>query len=385
MPLFGSHLSIAGGLYKAVDAAAELGMSTVQIFTHSPSQWSVKPVAPDSTSRTSSPELANSGGPQWQGKLLADEDIRRFREAIERTGIQRPCAHDSYLINLATPDDALWHKSVEAIVAELHRAESLGLHGVLPIAALGVVFGRTGHLGAGLLAVLILRALALFCYDFKRVRREARADDREANVARLAANVPCYFIAHMLGCGSLGIFAAIAAAAPVANGLVHGLGQAVSPKLNRLYADGDRRGFSQMSVQMGGTGVLLGLCGVASAIIGGPWVLGKLFGAEYAGQPALLLALSAVAGGTFVATLLGCTLTAGRRGGERAPLEIAAVTATALACVALVPRAGLPGAACAAGFGCLVHITGQLWVLHSILRRPRKPALLALLKAPLAQ
>ena len=33
MPLFGSHLSIAGGYYKAVDAAAALGMQTVQLFT----------------------------------------------------------------------------------------------------------------------------------------------------------------------------------------------------------------------------------------------------------------------------------------------------------------------------------------------------------------
>lgn len=116
MPLFGSHLSIAGGLYKAVDAAAALGMDTVQIFTHSPSQWSVLPVSTEQ---------------KWQGKVLADDDIRKFREALEKSGIRRPCAHDSYLINLATPDDALWQKSLEAVVSELLRAESLGLEGVV--------------------------------------------------------------------------------------------------------------------------------------------------------------------------------------------------------------------------------------------------------------
>jgi hypothetical protein len=62
------------------------------------------------------------------------------------------------------------------------------------------------------------------------------------------------------------------------------------------------------------------------------------------------------------------------------PLEIAAVAATALACVTLVPRAGLLGAASAAGFGLLVQVIGQAWVLGGILRRPR-PALLELLKA----
>ncbi len=131
MPLFGSHLSVAGGLYKAVDAAAQLGMSTVQIFTHSPSQWAVKSASPEEAPRSSSQASSNSCNHQWHAKLLADDDIRRFREAILRTGIQIPCAHDSYLINLASPDDALWQKSIEAIVAELQRAESLGLEGVV--------------------------------------------------------------------------------------------------------------------------------------------------------------------------------------------------------------------------------------------------------------
>lgn len=130
MPLFGSHLSIAGGLYKAVEAAAGLGMSTVQIFTHSPSQWGVRPVAEPAKSKSSKGD-SQSSLPQWEGKLLADDDVRCFRDAIERLKIQRPCAHDSYLINLATPDDQLWHKSVEGLVAELLRAEALGLHGVV--------------------------------------------------------------------------------------------------------------------------------------------------------------------------------------------------------------------------------------------------------------
>lgn len=105
MPLFGSHLSIAGGYYKAVDTAAALGMQTVQLFT--------------------------KNNNQWKGKLLADDDVRLFREAVERTGIRRPCAHNSYLINVASPDDVLWQKSIDALVDELQRAEALGLDGVV--------------------------------------------------------------------------------------------------------------------------------------------------------------------------------------------------------------------------------------------------------------
>lgn len=105
MPLFGSHLSIAGGYFKAVDAAAALGLQTVQLFTKNNNQWA--------------------------GKPLTEDDVRQFRDAIDRTGVVRPCAHNSYLINLASPDDALWEKSVNALVDELERAERLGLEGVV--------------------------------------------------------------------------------------------------------------------------------------------------------------------------------------------------------------------------------------------------------------
>jgi len=105
MPLFGSHLSIAGGYFKAVETAGSLGLQTVQLFTKNNNQWA--------------------------GKPLTDEDVRLFREAIARTGIQQPCAHDSYLINLASPDDILWQKSLDALVHELERAEALGLEGVV--------------------------------------------------------------------------------------------------------------------------------------------------------------------------------------------------------------------------------------------------------------
>ena len=105
MPLLGAHQSIAGGYYKAVETAAELGMDCVQIFT--------------------------KNNNQWKGKPLTDVDINLFREAVARTGIRMPCAHDSYLINLASPDEALWTRSLDAFVVELERAEALGLAGVV--------------------------------------------------------------------------------------------------------------------------------------------------------------------------------------------------------------------------------------------------------------
>lgn len=105
MPLLGSHLSIAGGYYKAANTAGSLGMQTVQIFT--------------------------KNNNRWEGKPLVDEDIRLFKEAVKEHGLKKPCSHDSYLINLGNPGKEAWEKSIDAYVVELERAEAFGLEGVV--------------------------------------------------------------------------------------------------------------------------------------------------------------------------------------------------------------------------------------------------------------
>jgi len=105
MPPLGAHMSIAGGYFHAPLAAADLGMDCVQLFT--------------------------KNNNQWVGKPLADDEIREFRQTVHERKLTHPCAHDSYLINLASPDPALWRKSLDAFVVELERAEALGLEGVV--------------------------------------------------------------------------------------------------------------------------------------------------------------------------------------------------------------------------------------------------------------
>ena len=110
MPMFGAHLSVAGGLYKAVDSALAMTMDTVQIFTHSPSQWVVK-----------------GSGTNWAGTALAEADVGAFNSAVTKTKLNVTVAHDSYLINLAAPGDELFEKSIAAFSNEIERAEQLGL------------------------------------------------------------------------------------------------------------------------------------------------------------------------------------------------------------------------------------------------------------------
>jgi deoxyribonuclease IV len=111
MPHFGAHLSIAGGLHKAVESALTMGMETVQIFTFSPQSWTVPAV----------------GDKKGKKKTLDADQIATFRDALKRAKLKHSTAHDSYLINLASPDDAIRRRSIEAFVGEVERAESLGL------------------------------------------------------------------------------------------------------------------------------------------------------------------------------------------------------------------------------------------------------------------
>lgn len=101
MAILGAHMSMAGGYSKAVEAAHRAGCDCVQLFTKSNNQWRAKPIS--------------------------DEQVAQFQAALSDLGIKHPISHDSYLINLASPDDALWKKSVDAFVIELQRAEQLGI------------------------------------------------------------------------------------------------------------------------------------------------------------------------------------------------------------------------------------------------------------------
>ena len=98
-------MSIAGGYYKAIESAAQYSMDVVQLFTKNTNQWAAKPIS--------------------------ESDCSLFKAALKRTGVSRPLAHASYLINLASPKEELWQKSIDSMVIEWQRAELLGLDGVV--------------------------------------------------------------------------------------------------------------------------------------------------------------------------------------------------------------------------------------------------------------
>ncbi|NLD42943.1 MAG: deoxyribonuclease IV [Chloroflexi bacterium] len=114
-PLLGAHMSIAGGPANALLRGRSIDCDAIQMFTRN----------------------AN----RWDSRDLTDKEIAAFHEAREATGLAHVVAHSSYLINLGSPDEALWARSQGALATELERCRLLGIaHYVLHPGA---------HMGAG--------------------------------------------------------------------------------------------------------------------------------------------------------------------------------------------------------------------------------------------
>ena len=97
----GAHMSIAGGVAQALRRGKEIGCDVIQLFTKNANQWCAEPLGQDA--------------------------IKAFHQARDETGINPIAAHDSYLINLASPDEGLYKRSQEALWEEMQRAEILGI------------------------------------------------------------------------------------------------------------------------------------------------------------------------------------------------------------------------------------------------------------------
>jgi deoxyribonuclease-4 len=105
MVRLGAHMSVAGGVSRAVERAALHGCEALQIFT--------------------------KNAAQWRGTPLDRDDVRTFRRQLDQAGIHPAVSHASYLINLAAADPVLRDRSVAALADELDRADALGLLGVV--------------------------------------------------------------------------------------------------------------------------------------------------------------------------------------------------------------------------------------------------------------
>lgn len=113
-PLLGAHISVAGGVDKAVDRALSIGCTAMQIFVKNNMQWFAR--AP-----------------------FSEHEVSEFRRRSGELG--SVFGHSGYMINLAAVNPEFLAKSREALREELLRADQLGL----PF----LVLHPGAHLGAG--------------------------------------------------------------------------------------------------------------------------------------------------------------------------------------------------------------------------------------------
>lgn len=97
----GAHTSTQGGVCSALPRARAIGATAMQIFTKTANQWREPGIAPD--------------------------QCTAFSTGVREAGLVVTSAHDSYLINLASPDRTLWTRSLVSFVSELRRCEALGI------------------------------------------------------------------------------------------------------------------------------------------------------------------------------------------------------------------------------------------------------------------
>jgi len=101
----GAHVSTQGGPASAPPRAAAIGATAMQIFTKTPNMW--------------------------REPVITQEIATAFEKSRDDHPVASAVSHDSYLINLASPDQALWTRSRQAFEGELRRSEALGLDGIV--------------------------------------------------------------------------------------------------------------------------------------------------------------------------------------------------------------------------------------------------------------
>jgi deoxyribonuclease-4 len=99
--LIGAHTSAAGGVFNALLEGRDIGATTIQLFTNNQRQWASRP--------------------------LTEETINRFKKTLEETGLKEIMSHDSYLINLGSPDPLNLEKSLNSFRQEIQRCIDLGV------------------------------------------------------------------------------------------------------------------------------------------------------------------------------------------------------------------------------------------------------------------
>lgn len=193
-----------------------------------------------------------------------------------------------------------------------------------------------------------------------------------AALVSLTTNIPRYFIEQHLGLSLLGIFAAMAYPMAAGTTLINAIGQSAMPRLARHYAEGDYDTLRLLLVKLAGIAAGLGLLGVAFIAVAGRPLLVLLYRPEYAEYGNVFLWLGIGTAIFLVSGLLGYGMNAVRYFRAQLLVAIAVALVATAACVVLIPRYQLVGAAVAIAIASAFQLLANAAVIVVALRR--KPA-----------
>jgi O-antigen/teichoic acid export membrane protein len=277
-------------------------------------------------------------------------------------------------------------------------ATSLISRGVLSLAAAGALLAATKNLIVAVGAMAFCRLCVLLVYDIN-LRRKLQ-DSRDVSstsprpfrsyvpnaytiaktalplaivsfLASLSLNVPRYFIEKYDGNHDLGIFAAMWSLLTAGNMIAIALGQALFPRLSKLYAARDSVGFRRLTLRALTIGLGLGATGTLIASVGGEFILRTVYRPEYAALHGFFTALMGAGTILFSVTLLGYAATSARSFRDQAVLMMIVVLTTSAASALLVPRFRLWGAVEAVSIGNSVYFIGMLVIVLRVIQRIR--------------
>ncbi len=283
---------------------------------------------------------------------------------------------------------------VYGFLQQRERIDQVGMlqcvRGAATLAAVWIGVSLAPQMFAALMSLLLCQLALTLCVDWRALRQARDAfrprvlwplphGTREAvhglwqtalpmglvvGMNLLTINIPRYWVAGTLGDAAVGAFAALSYVMTAGNMLTSAVGQAAVPRLASLHQN-DSPAFKRLYLRLMGVAALIGMVGIAGALVAGRPLLALLYAPSYGEYEGVFLWIMIAAAVLYLVAMSGCVLTAARAFRAQAWATLGSTICTALACHVLIPRHGLVGAAMALGVGFAVKLAGQgmAWVL----------------------
>jgi O-antigen/teichoic acid export membrane protein len=227
------------------------------------------------------------------------------------------------------------------------------------------------HVAWGVAGLALAWTAMLVGYDIPQARRLARQDSggrlslrprwRRRSIGPLVrvtlplgigamllalnVNLPRYFVEHLLGERSLGIYAALAYFVVAGSTVVSAIGESAVPRLANYHAHGDSAAYRTLVGKLLLAASVIGALGVIVTMAGGRLLLQWVYGPDYAAAAPVFVWIMVAGLLMYIAVVLGYGLVAARRFPEQLLLLICTALVTVGTCAILIPRWGLAGAA----------------------------------------